>query len=168
MHPETAQIYHTMGMALEMLDRFGEALKVQRKAVDIRRKTLGPHHQKVARSLNNYAITLKRSNQLDLAYTTLEEALDIKLRIWGPHHTSVGTTYQTMAGILKVQKKNEEVHMLPRAPFLTCFVCFSIRSCDNQDVFGRGRLLRFEIKSAYPKETDKSTDKFYWLVCNRL
>jgi len=112
LHPETAQVYHTMGMVLEMLERFQEALKVQRKAVDIRRKTLGPHHQKVARSLNNLAITLKRSNHLDLAYATLEEALAIKVRIWGPHHTSVGTTYQTMAGILKVQGKNEEVRSL--------------------------------------------------------
>ena len=71
--------------------KYQEAVKVAERAVEVAEKTFGPHHPRVAISLNNLATLYRLQGRYGEAESFYKLSLDIKERALGSNHPEVAT-----------------------------------------------------------------------------
>jgi len=89
-----------LGTALWASGEYEEAERVLRRALDIRRKTLGPDHAYVGISLNNMGMMLKERGNLDGAEQMLREAYAVRSRVHGENSSEAATTLANVGVVL--------------------------------------------------------------------
>jgi CHAT domain-containing protein len=94
--------------------RYQEALPLQHRVLEIRRRHLGPAHLEVARTLNDLAISLSDSGKPTEAEPLFRQALAIRLKVLGEDHLHTAQSYVNEAANLAVQGKHAEAEPLFR------------------------------------------------------
>lgn len=79
--------------------RYDEAEQVQRRALEIERRVLGPEHPTTLASMYNLGVLLQTMERYEEAETVHREALEIEQRVLGPDHPDVGASYYNLACI---------------------------------------------------------------------
>ncbi len=92
--------------------RYAEALPLQQRALDIRRRQLGKEHTEVAtamKALGVISLFLQKSNE---AESLLRQALEIRHRLLGAEHPGTAASYDDLAVSLMAQGRWAEVQSL--------------------------------------------------------
>jgi tetratricopeptide (TPR) repeat protein len=84
----------------DQLCEYHWALEFYRKALEIKKKTLGEEHSDVANAYSNMAVVLRSQGKLDDAMELYRKALEIKKKTLGEDHSSVAETYNNMGLVL--------------------------------------------------------------------
>jgi CHAT domain-containing protein len=92
--------------------KFGEAVPLAERALDLREKALGPIHPDVAESLNNLASLYYAQGASPKAEPLLVRALDIREKALGPIHPDVAQSLNNLAGLYQAQGAYPKVEPL--------------------------------------------------------
>ncbi|HSM36079.1 MAG TPA: serine/threonine-protein kinase [Longimicrobiales bacterium] len=80
---------NALGLALDRLGEYDEALRIMEESLQIRRAFFGERHTEVALSLLDYASVLQSAGKFDEAIELLEECLSIRRELLGDRHPNV-------------------------------------------------------------------------------
>lgn len=94
-----ARLYHTLGTVHRNLGQYSQARELLRRAIELRRETLGPQHLDVATSEYVMAGLLRRLGEFDEAEKRYRTALDIRLAALGPDHRDVAGSWMGLANV---------------------------------------------------------------------
>lgn len=75
-----------LGQTLVHETRYSEAEKLQRKALDVQRRALGPEHPATLYSMSSLGVTLTQERRYAEAEKQFRETLEIQRRVLGPEH----------------------------------------------------------------------------------
>ena len=81
-----AQMMDVMGQVYDNLGLYARAQTLLEKAVDIRRRILGPENPDTLRSMSDLSRTLDHQGHYAEAETLIRQTLDIERRVLGPEH----------------------------------------------------------------------------------
>lgn len=98
-HPLRADTAWRLGVLFERQGNVAAAAQEYEKALDLRRRVLGPVHRDIAlalQSLGNVEASLK---EFDLAEVHQNEALAMRRELFGPIHPSVASSLQDRGGL---------------------------------------------------------------------
>ena len=98
---EVAECLHNMALLAKQQQRFKDAERMYREAIDIRVAVLGDQHLDVALSLHNLGVLQKKTDAANAA-ATLQRALRIRESALGADHPEVATSC-TSLGLLHSQ-----------------------------------------------------------------
>ena len=79
------------------LGKYEQAKTHGHRALQIRKKALGPSHAHVGGSYNNLGNVYEEMGELELAKDYYQRALEIGIKALGPTHVDVGTSYNNLA-----------------------------------------------------------------------
>jgi len=82
---------------------YASARTLNERALELRRRVLGPEHPKTLTSMNNLAVTLQAQGDLTGACKLQEETLDSLRRVLGSEHPDTLTSMNNLASILLAQ-----------------------------------------------------------------
>ena len=85
---------------------YPEAEKLERDALSIQRRVLGPEHRETLASMDNLAIVLSREGRDAEAEKLEQEALDISRRALGPEHPQTCLSLYHL-GVIAANKGNK-------------------------------------------------------------
>jgi CHAT domain-containing protein/tetratricopeptide (TPR) repeat protein len=102
-----ARRLNTAFLRLYRAGRYDEALPLGERALDIRKRVLGPENPDVASSLNNLANLYRRRGDYTKAEPLYRHALTIREKLFGPDHPDVATVLNALA-ILHISKGDYE------------------------------------------------------------
>jgi hypothetical protein len=88
-HPQVASSLNNLGVVLEAMGRYDEALDALNQCHTLQLQLLAADHPDVAATLNNLGKVLHRTAQHDDALAMLRHALRIRERSFGPSHPKV-------------------------------------------------------------------------------
>jgi tetratricopeptide (TPR) repeat protein len=88
-HPQVASSLNNLGVVLEAMGRYDEALDALNQCHALQLQLLAADHPDVAATLNNLGKVLHRTAQHDDALAMLRHALRIRERSFGPSHPKV-------------------------------------------------------------------------------
>ncbi|HTW31420.1 MAG TPA: serine/threonine-protein kinase [Candidatus Sulfotelmatobacter sp.] len=111
---EQAQMLHTMGRVYDSLGLYSRATDLFSRAVEIRRRVLGPNHPDTLDSMRNLAGTLDDEAKFAEAEKMLRETLDTELRVLGPKDPKTLFSMDDLAGVLFEQGHYAEAEKLRR------------------------------------------------------
>lgn len=97
-HPEIASVLNTLAIIYEGKGDMEEAKRTLRRVVEIRRQDPEPGSN-LAANLNNLAILMHRTGELEGADELFEEAIDVVERIWGEIHPYMAYTLNGYSGV---------------------------------------------------------------------
>lgn len=97
-HPEVASVLNTLALIHEGNGNYEAAIETVRKVIGIRRKEPEPGSN-LAANLNNLAIMLQRTGELDEADVLFEEAVTVVEGLWGGVHPYMAFTLNGYAGL---------------------------------------------------------------------
>jgi tetratricopeptide (TPR) repeat protein len=80
---------NALGLALDRLGEYDEALRIMEESLQIRRAHFGARHTEVALGLLDYAAVLQSAGKFDEAIELLEECLSIRRELLGDRHPNV-------------------------------------------------------------------------------
>jgi tetratricopeptide (TPR) repeat protein len=103
-------VYFNLG-----LDPQAESLLA--RALDIRRRALGPEHRDTLSSLSSLAKTLDEGGRYADAEKLEREAVGIQRRILGPEHPDTLNSVNNLANILNDERQYPEAEKLNREVF---------------------------------------------------
>jgi serine/threonine protein kinase/tetratricopeptide (TPR) repeat protein len=106
--PNVATLHNNLGEVYRELGDAPEALRRQRKALEIRMRVLGPDHPDIASSLNNLGNALLEAEQNAEAETAYRKAVPIREAALGPDHPKVAHLLNNLGIALRRQKKYDE------------------------------------------------------------
>jgi tetratricopeptide (TPR) repeat protein len=86
-----------------------EAEDLQRQALDMRLKILGPEDLRVARAYDNLGLILRGQGRLPEAEETFRKAFDMERKKVGDHHPSVAVSFEHLVGCLARQHKAADI-----------------------------------------------------------
>ncbi|MCH9650639.1 MAG: serine/threonine-protein kinase [Deltaproteobacteria bacterium] len=104
------------GLALMFHDQ-GDSDRAEpllRRALEMRRRLQGRHHQDVARALHNLGTVRNKQGDLDEAQVLIDEALSLRRRLLGEEHPEVVRTLNSLASIHFNRGQLEEAEALYR------------------------------------------------------
>ena len=78
---------------------YGNALKIRKKVLQIREKTLGLHHPNTARSYNNIGIVYNNMGDYNKALEYYNKALEITEKVLGLQHPDTARSYNNIGGV---------------------------------------------------------------------
>jgi CHAT domain-containing protein/tetratricopeptide (TPR) repeat protein len=113
-HPDTAESYDSLAVALNAQGKYGEAEPLARQALAIWRRVLGEHHPDTARGYSGVAVALHAQGKYGEAEPLACQALAIWRRVLGEHHPDTARGYSGVAAILADQGKYAEAEPLYR------------------------------------------------------
>ena len=109
----TAMVLHNLGMLLKLdLKRFQSAAGHLKRALDIRRKILGPKHPDVAASLGELGHIYVEQGQLNKGLTLHKQALAIRQHQLAPQHPDIGASLRNIGHIYNIQGHYEKASPL--------------------------------------------------------
>ena len=92
-----AQMMHVMGIVYTNLGLYPRAQSLLERAVDIRRRVLGPEHPDTLLSMNDLATNQYYDGHYNAAEKLYRETLDIERRVLGPEHPETLRSMDTLA-----------------------------------------------------------------------
>jgi hypothetical protein len=96
--------------------RAAEAEKLQREALEIEKRTLGPEHPDTLLTMENVAVSLEMQGRYAESQRVLEELREIQKRVYGPHSPHIaGTTYGLACLAARSGKKSAALALLREA-----------------------------------------------------
>jgi tetratricopeptide (TPR) repeat protein len=113
-HPDTAESYDDVGVALLYQGRYAEAEPLLRAALAINLKVLRDGHPETAVSYNNLAANLDYQGRYAEAEPLLRQALAIRLEVLGSDHPKAAQGYNHLATNLLYQGRYAEGEPLLR------------------------------------------------------
>jgi tetratricopeptide (TPR) repeat protein len=114
-YPQVASSLNNLGVVLEAMGRYEEALDALHQCHAIQLQLLAADHPDVAATLNNLGKVLHRAAQHEAAVDTLRQALRIRQRSFGPAHPKVAETLNILAVVLDDVGQYDEAEALCRA-----------------------------------------------------
>lgn len=146
-HPEVAQMYHTLSQMYFNLDQKDAAVELARKAVIVSERTLGIDSAETVLNYLNLSLFLHQRGDSKIALVYARHALDVWKLIYGPDHPDTITTINNYAVMLQSIRAYTE----SRRWFEE-----SLRVCDQ--VFGRNSInsatLLFQLAQALALDQD--------------
>ncbi|KAL2156240.1 hypothetical protein VTH82DRAFT_985 [Thermothelomyces myriococcoides] len=146
-HPEVAQMYHTLSQLYFQLDQKDAAVELAKKAAIIAERTVGLDSAETVLNYLNLSLFLHQRGDSKLALGYARHALDIWKIIYGPDHPDTITTINNYAVMLQSLRAYHE----SRRWFEE-----SLRVCDK--VFGRQSVnsatLLFQLAQALALDQD--------------
>jgi len=113
--PETqAQMMHVMGSVYDNLGLYPRAESLLTRAVEIRRRVLGPEHPNTLISMNNLALVLNHEGHYAEAEKLYRETLDIQRRDLGPEHPNTLMSMNNLAIVLNDEGRYAEAEKFDR------------------------------------------------------
>lgn len=108
MNQDTADCYHDIGLALNILEKYDEALTPSLQALNIRRKVLGETHPKTADCHFNVGDILQSLGRLKEALRYKQDALKIYRDALGETHNDTVNSYYELGGTMQKLGKHHE------------------------------------------------------------
>ncbi|KAK4195580.1 clustered mitochondria protein [Triangularia verruculosa] len=146
-HPEVAQMYHTLSQMYFNLDQKDAAVELARKAVIVSERTLGLDSAETVLNYLNLSLFLHQRGDSKIALVYAKHALDVWKMIYGPDHPDTITTINNYAVMLQSIRAYHE----SRRWFEE-----SLRVCEK--VFGRQSInsatLLFQLAQALALDQD--------------
>ncbi|KAK4252390.1 clustered mitochondria-domain-containing protein [Corynascus novoguineensis] len=146
-HPEVAQMYHTLSQLYFQLDQKDAAVELAKKAAIVAERTVGLDSAETVLNYLNLSLFLHQRGDSKLALGYAKHALDIWKIIYGPDHPDTITTINNYAVMLQSLKAYHE----SRRWFEE-----SLRVCEK--VFGRQSInsatLLFQLAQALALDQD--------------
>jgi len=109
-----AQMMQTMGSVYNDLGLYPQAQALLTRAVDIRRRVLGPRNPDTLTSMCSLGGNLMRQGRYAEAEKLEREALDIRRRVLGPEHPDTLRSMSSLAAVLLVEDRYAEAEKLDR------------------------------------------------------
>ncbi|MGA2078679.1 MAG: tetratricopeptide repeat protein, partial [Terriglobia bacterium] len=94
--------------------KYGRALAVAKKAVEVAEKEFGPEHPNLAASLNNLAALYRLEGQYAQAEPLDKRALAITEKALGPDHPAVATRLNDLALLYRAQGRYAQAEPLDK------------------------------------------------------
>ncbi|KAK3375034.1 clustered mitochondria-domain-containing protein [Podospora didyma] len=146
-HPEVAQMYHTLSQLYYQLDQKDAAIELARKAAIVSERTVGLDSAETVLNYLNLSLFLHQRGASQLALAYAKHALDLWKIIYGPDHPDTITTMNNYAVMLQSIKAYHE----SRRWFEE-----SLRVCET--VFGKNTVnsatLLFQLAQALALDQD--------------
>jgi protein TIF31 len=108
LHPEVAQVYHTLSMLYYQLEEKEAAVELARKAVIVSERTVGVDSQETLLDYLNLSLFLHQLGDSKTALEYAKHALDLWKIIYGPDHPDTITTINNAAVMLQHLKAYHE------------------------------------------------------------
>ena len=99
------EVYGNLG-----LDDSAEALLS--RALDVRKRALGPAHPETIASMNNLAVTLARAGRFPEAERLLHETIALRRRVVGPEHPDTLASMKNLVSVYNAQRRGLEAEKL--------------------------------------------------------
>jgi eukaryotic-like serine/threonine-protein kinase len=109
-----AWLLNNEGLLDDVEGHVEESLTVQRRAVALKEKLLGPNHPDVATSLENVSIALVKLGRTEEALAISQRALRINENALGPDHPQVALSLVNLAEQLVITKRFDEAEQMGR------------------------------------------------------
>ena len=105
-----------IGSVLVKLERYEEAEKAYREALDVQIAQLGDHHPRVAEMLNNLAVGLRQTGKLEESGAAHCRAIEVRREVFGPESSHVANSYLNLSWVLaEMGRPNDALALLSRA-----------------------------------------------------
>jgi len=109
-----AQMMHVMGTVYDDLGLYPRAESLDQRALEIRRRVLGPEHPETLGSMNSVASDLSDEGHYAEAEKLDRETLGIRRRVLGPEHPDTLTSMNNLADDLAQEGKYAEAEKMYR------------------------------------------------------
>jgi serine/threonine protein kinase len=107
-----ASLRHTLAEVHQLLGKIDDALALQRRALEIRRQSLGDDHPETITSMNNLGSILEASGSAAEAEPLYREALERRRRLLGEDHEDTLSTMGNLGNLLRAGGKAAEAEPL--------------------------------------------------------
>jgi eukaryotic-like serine/threonine-protein kinase len=109
-----AAIRNTMGQTYTDLGLYPEAARQLERAVDLRRRALGPEHPDTLRSMNDLAMVYRHQGKYAEAESLDAQILEIRRRVLGAEHPDTLVSMNDLASVYYDEGKYEQLEALDR------------------------------------------------------
>jgi serine/threonine protein kinase/Flp pilus assembly protein TadD len=109
-----AQMMGVMGQVYGDLGLYARAQALLTRALEIRRRVLGPNHPQTLSSMDDLALNLSREGHYSEAEKLQRETLDARRRVLGPRHPDTLTSMSNLAWAIGRQGRYPEAEKLQR------------------------------------------------------
>lgn len=109
---EGAVLLNSLGVALNFLAQYTEAMKCCTQSLSIRREVLGTHHVDTITSLNNLAFLCQVQGEYKQALVLYEESLAVRKEVLGERHPDTALGVMNLAGLYKAKGEYERALVL--------------------------------------------------------
>lgn len=96
-HPSIPQVLSHIGIVLDDLEQYDEALENHQRALELFRELKGEDHPDVVYAMNNLASVMTKMGDMEEALTMQENAASLYRDIFGPDHPNLGIQYNNIA-----------------------------------------------------------------------
>ena len=107
-----AAIRETIGQTYIDLGLYPEARKQLERALDLRRRVLGPEHPNTLKSMNSLANVYEVEGKYAQAETLASQTLEIKRRVLGPEHSDTLKSMNSLANVYDDEGKFAQAEAL--------------------------------------------------------
>ena len=107
-----AAIRQTVGDTYLELGLYPEGQPHMERALELRRRVLGPEHADTLTSMNNLAMLYEARGQYETAEPLHTQALEVKRRVLGPEHPEVLMSMNNLATLYKARGQYEKSEAL--------------------------------------------------------
>jgi len=109
-----AQMMHVMGNVYANLGLYPRAQSLDQRAMEIRRRVLGPEHPDTLGSMNNLGLVLRNEGHYAEAEKLDRETLDLRRRVLGPEHPDTLMSMNNLGSVLYREGHYAEAEKLYR------------------------------------------------------
>lgn len=104
-HPRVGQFMHDRGELFRAMQRYPEAEKAFKRALEIRAKSLGQAHPELAQTAMSLAGMYVAQGRFIDAEPILKQAMKTRVLVFGVEHPSVAAAIETYVAVLKSTKR---------------------------------------------------------------
>ena len=147
LHPEVAQIYHTLSQIYYQLDEKEAAVDLARKAVIVSERTMGVDSAETVLDYLNLSLFLHQAGDSKSALQYAKHALDLWKVIYGADHSDTITTINNAAVMLQHLKQYHESRRWFEEALRICEIVFGKQSINSA-------TLLFQLAQALALDND--------------
>ncbi|KAK3357313.1 clustered mitochondria-domain-containing protein [Lasiosphaeria hispida] len=148
-HPEVAQMYHTLSQMYFQLDQKEAAVELARKAAIVAERTLGLDSAETVLDYLNLSLFLHQRGDSQLALVYAKHALNLWKIIYGPDHPDTITTMNNYAVMLQSVKAYHESRRWFEESLRVCELVFGRQSVNSA-------TLLFQLAQALALDQDST------------
>ena len=146
-HPEVAQMYHSLSQMYYQLDQKEAAVELARKAAIVSERTVGLDSAETVLNYLNLSLFLHQRGDSQLALAYAKHALDLWKIIYGPDHPDTITTMNNYAVMLQSIKAYHESRRWFEESLRVCNLVFGRKSVNSA-------TLLFQLAQALALDQD--------------